>query len=55
MISRIRAAYAVQDNDKPLATIGDWATTFDDREGTKALTIKSIALIAIPCHRNETA
>jgi hypothetical protein len=23
--------------------MGDWATTFDDREGTKALTIKLIA------------
>jgi hypothetical protein len=43
----------MQGNDKPLTTIGDWATTFDNREGTKVLTIKSIALIVIPNHCNE--
>ncbi len=47
------AVYAVQGNDEPLTTIGDWATTFDDCEGAKALTIKSIALIVIPYHRNK--
>jgi hypothetical protein len=47
------AAYAVQGNDEPLTTIGDWATTFDDSEGAKAITIKSIVPIAIPYHRNE--
>ena len=31
-------------NNEPLTTIGDWATAFNDREGTKALTIKSIVL-----------
>jgi hypothetical protein len=45
--------YAVQGNNKPLTTIGDWATTFDDHEGTNALMIKLIALIAIPYHCNE--
>jgi hypothetical protein len=48
MISRIRAAYPVQGNKEPLTTIGDWATTFDDSEGAKTLTIKLITLIAIP-------
>jgi hypothetical protein len=45
--------YAVQGNDEPLTTIGDWATTYDDCEGAKALTIESIVPIAIPYHRNE--
>ncbi len=49
----LRTAHAVQGNDKPLTTIGDWATTFDNCEGAKALTIKSIAPIVIPYHRNE--
>jgi hypothetical protein len=40
-------------NDKPLTTIGDWAMTFDNREGSKVLTIKSIAPIVIPHYRNE--
>ncbi len=52
-ISRIRAAHAVQGNDEPLTTIGDWATTFGDCEGAKVLTIKSIAPIVIPYHHNE--
>jgi hypothetical protein len=52
--------------DEPLATraIGpvrrakqrtksNWATTFNDCEGAKALTIKLIAPIVIPYHRNE--
>jgi hypothetical protein len=52
-ISRIRAAYAVQGNDEPLTTIGDWATTFDNCEGAKALTIESIVPIVIPYQRNE--
>ncbi len=43
----------MQGNDKPLTTIGDWATTFDDDEGAKALRIKSIAPIPIPYHHNE--
>ncbi len=47
------AVYAVQGNDNTLTTIGDWATTFDNREGTKALTIKLISPIMIPYHRNE--
>ena len=34
----------MQGNNKPLTTIGDWATTFSDREGAKALTIKLIVL-----------
>jgi hypothetical protein len=42
-----RVAYAVQGNDKPLATMGDWATTFDNCEGSKELTIKLIASIAV--------
>ncbi len=45
--------YAVQGNDKPLNIIGDRATTFNDREAAKALTIKLIVPIAIPYHRNE--
>ena len=49
----LRTAYAVQGNEEPLTTIGDWATTYDNCEGAKALTIKSIALIAIPYHHNE--
>jgi hypothetical protein len=52
-ISRNRATYTVQGNAKPLTAIGDWATTFNDPEGTIALTIKSIALIVIPYHCNE--
>jgi hypothetical protein len=43
----------VQGNNKPLTTVGDWARTFDYCKGTKVLTIKSIAPIAIPYHRNE--
>jgi hypothetical protein len=43
----------MQGNDEPLTTIGDWAMTFDDREGAKAITIKSIVPIVIPYHRNE--
>ncbi len=34
----------MQGNNKPLTTIGDWATTFSNREGAKALTIKLIVL-----------
>ncbi len=49
----LRATYPVQGNNEPLTTIDDWASTFDDCEGAKALTIKSIALIAIPYHHNE--
>jgi hypothetical protein len=49
----LRTAYAVQGNDKPLTTIGDWATTFDDCEGAKALTTKSFVPIVIPYHCNE--
>ena len=45
-----RVAYAVQGNDEPLATMGDWAMTFDDREGTKAPRVKLIAPIAILYH-----
>jgi hypothetical protein len=43
----------MQGNAKPLTTIGDWATTFDNREGAKVLTIKLIALIVTPYHHNE--
>ncbi len=49
----LRAAYAVQCNDEPLTTVGDWAMAFDDCEGAKALTIKSIVPIAIPYHCNQ--
>jgi hypothetical protein len=48
----LRDAYAVQGKDKPLATMGDWATTFNDREGAKVLTIKLIARIVTPHHCN---
>ncbi len=51
----LRTANAVKDKDKPLTTIGDRATTFDDCEGAKALRIKSVAPIAIPYNRNEAA
>jgi hypothetical protein len=43
----------MQGNGKPLITVGDWAMTFDDCEGAKALTIKSIVPIAIPYYCNE--
>jgi hypothetical protein len=46
----LRAAYTVQGNDEPLATMGDWATTFDNREGAKVPMVKLIAPIAIPHH-----
>ncbi len=49
----IRAVYAMQGNDEPLTLIGDWAMTFNNREGTKALTIKLTVVIAIPHSRNE--
>jgi hypothetical protein len=49
----LRDAYAVQGNNEPLPTMGDWATTFNDREGAKALTIKLIMLIVTPHHCNE--
>jgi hypothetical protein len=49
----LRTAYVVQGNDKPFTTIGDWATTFNDCEGAKVLTIKSITPIVIPYHCNE--
>ena len=49
-ISRIRAAYAVQGNTKPLTTIDEWATTFDNCEGTKAPMVRLIAPID---HHNE--
>ena len=42
--SCIRVAYTMQGNNKPLTTTGDWATTFKDHEGTKALTNKLIVL-----------
>jgi hypothetical protein len=48
----LMTAYTVQGNDKPLTTIGDWATTFDDSEGAKVLTIKLIMLIVISYHCN---
>ncbi len=47
------AVYAVQGNDEPLTTTGDWAMTYDNCEGAKEITIKSIVPIAIPYHRNE--
>jgi hypothetical protein len=50
---RQSAVYAVQGNNYPLTTIGDWATTYDNCEGAKALTIKLIVPIASPYHRNE--
>ncbi len=53
MISRIRVAYAVQGNHEPRTTIGDWATTFNDREGAKAPKVRLIAPIAILHHCNE--
>jgi hypothetical protein len=40
----------MQGNNKPLATIVDWATTFDDHEGAKVPTVKLIAPIAILHH-----
>jgi hypothetical protein len=49
----IRAAYAMQGNNELLTTIGDWATTFNNYEGIKALTIKLIMPIVIPYHCNE--
>jgi hypothetical protein len=49
----LRAAYAMQGNNEPLTTIGDWAKTFDDCEGNKAPTVKLISPIAIPHHCNE--
>jgi hypothetical protein len=49
----IRTAYNVRGNDETLATIGDWVTTFNNREGAKVLMIKSIAPFAIPYHCNE--
>ncbi len=49
----LRTAHAVQGNDKPLTTIGDWAMTLDDCDGAKVLTNKSIAPIVIPYHCNE--
>jgi hypothetical protein len=47
------AMYAMQGNDNPLAIMGDWATTFNNCEGTNALAIKSIVPIAISRHSNE--
>jgi hypothetical protein len=44
------AVHAVQGNYKPLTTMGDWATTFNDHEGTKPLAINLIEPIAIPHH-----
>ena len=38
----------MQGNHEPLTKIGDWATTFSDREGTKAITIKLIVLNCNP-------
>jgi hypothetical protein len=49
----LRAAYAVQGNDKPLAKMGNWDTTFNNPELAKALMIKLIVPIATPHHRNE--
>ncbi len=43
----------MQGNDEPLTTIGDWATTFNDCEVAKVLTIKLIMLIAISYHCSE--
>jgi hypothetical protein len=48
-----RVAYAVQGNDKPFATMDDWAMTFDDREGAKAPTVRLIATITILHHRKS--
>ncbi len=49
----LRAVNTVQGNNKPLTTIGDWAMTFDNCEGAKALRIKLIIPITIPYHCNE--
>jgi hypothetical protein len=51
------AVYAVQGNDEPLATKSNLATTFNDREGAKAPTVKLIALITTPnhCHGAQKA
>jgi hypothetical protein len=35
----LRTVYAMQGNHELLTTIGDWATTFNNCEGTKTLTI----------------
>ncbi len=47
---RVRAAYDVQGNDKPLATKSNWAMTFDNHEDAKMLIIKLIAPITILHH-----
>jgi hypothetical protein len=49
----LKAKYAMQGNDKPLATMGGWATTFDNHEGAKALTVKLIVPVVTPHHSNE--
>ena len=38
----------MQGNDEPLTAIGEWATTFSDHEGAKALTVESIVLNCDP-------
>jgi hypothetical protein len=43
----------MQGNNKPLATMGNWATFFDNGEGANALRIKPIAPIATPHNCNE--
>jgi hypothetical protein len=45
-----KVTYAVQGSNEPLTTLGDWATSFDDREGAKAPTVRLIAPIAILHH-----
>ncbi len=46
----LRAAYAMQGNNKPLAKMGEWATTFDNHEGAKAPAVRLIASITTPHH-----
>ncbi len=54
-ISRIRAAYIVQSNNKPLTTKSNWARTFDNHEGAKAPGVKLIVPITIPHHCNKAS
>jgi hypothetical protein len=42
--------HIVQGNNEPLATIGNWATTFDNCEDVKVSAVKLIAPIAILHH-----
>jgi hypothetical protein len=49
------AMYAMQGNNKPLAILGNWASTFDYHEGAKVLAINLIEPIAIPYHCDKAS